>query len=85
MEFQPEFGWDGTVKYAGWLDIPSADLVSEKDACLAPLLQRQVQTARRSSFVILDTWHRLQSPKMWPTSSFKQQSLHEQKDRASAL
>lgn len=49
MDFQPGFGWDDTVKYAGWLDIPSAYLVCEKDACLPPPLQRQMAEGAKSS------------------------------------
>ncbi|KUI59774.1 (S)-hydroxynitrile lyase [Cytospora mali] len=49
LTFQPGFGWDGKVEYAGWTEIPSAYLICEKDACLPPPLQRQIAEAAKTS------------------------------------
>jgi len=39
---QPATGWDGTVSYAGWKDVPSVYLVCENDQCIPPSLQEQL-------------------------------------------
>ncbi|KAF3766652.1 alpha/beta-hydrolase [Cryphonectria parasitica EP155] len=49
LSFQSGFGWDNTIQYAGWLEIPSAYLVCEKDACFPPPLQRQIAEGAKSS------------------------------------
>lgn len=42
LGFQPGRDWDGVVEYAGWMEIPSAYLVTDKDACLPAPLQEQI-------------------------------------------
>ena len=42
LQTQPATGWDGTVTYCGWKDVPSVYLVCEKDACIPPQLQLQL-------------------------------------------
>lgn len=58
LTFQPGFGWDGIVKYAGSLDIPSACLVCEKDACFPPSMQKQIaEAAKRFPIESCDAGH----------------------------
>ena len=39
---QPSEGWDQTVTYGGWKDVPSVYLVCENDQVLPPPLQLQM-------------------------------------------
>ena len=39
---QPAAGWDDTVTYCGWKEVPSVYLVCEGDACLPTGLQLQL-------------------------------------------
>lgn len=58
LNFQPGFGWDNTVKYAGWLEIPSAYFVCEKDACFPPSLQRRLaEDVKSFPIVACDAGH----------------------------
>lgn len=46
------------MEYAGWLDVPSDDLVCEKDACIPHPLQRQTAgEAKRSPIEACDAGH----------------------------
>ena len=42
LSFQPASGWDATVEYAGWQEIPSGYMICEKDAAIPKDLQRQI-------------------------------------------
>ncbi|PYH78141.1 alpha/beta-hydrolase [Aspergillus uvarum CBS 121591] len=42
LRAQPARGWDGTVEYAGWRDVPSVYLVCEGDRALPVGLQEQL-------------------------------------------
>ncbi|PSS02403.1 Alpha/beta hydrolase fold-1 [Coniella lustricola] len=48
LTFQPGFGWDGTVKYAAWTEIPSAYLICEKDACIPVAFQKLMAEGAKS-------------------------------------
>lgn len=39
---QPAAGWDNTITYTGWKDVPSVYLVCEGDQALPPSLQEQL-------------------------------------------
>ncbi|MCJ1402764.1 hypothetical protein MMC11_005985 [Xylographa trunciseda] len=39
---QPAEGWDGTVTYCGWKDVPSVYLICESDGAIPPPLQLQL-------------------------------------------
>ncbi|KAA8568756.1 hypothetical protein EYC84_007750 [Monilinia fructicola] len=48
LKSQPAFGWDGTITYAGWKDVPSVYLVCENDQCIPQPLQEQLAGAAGS-------------------------------------
>ena len=39
---QPAEGWDGTVTYCGWREVPSVYIVCEKDQLIPPPMQEQI-------------------------------------------
>lgn len=45
---QPAFGWDGTITYTGWSDVPNVYIICEKDACLPESLQIQLAQSASS-------------------------------------
>ncbi|ESZ98066.1 hypothetical protein SBOR_1597 [Sclerotinia borealis F-4128] len=48
LKSQPASGWDGTITYAGWKDVPSVYLVCENDQCIPQPLQEQLAGAAGS-------------------------------------
>ena len=42
LKSQPAAGWDDTVTYCGWNEVPSVYLVCEGNACLPTALQLQL-------------------------------------------
>ena len=42
LKSQPASGWDDTVTYCGWKDVPSVYLVCEGDQAIPPPLQEQL-------------------------------------------
>lgn len=42
LQPQPSEGWDETITYCGWRDVPSVYLVCENDQVLPPQLQFQL-------------------------------------------
>ena len=42
LQIQPAAGWDDTVTYGAWKDVPSVYLVCEGDACIPPEMQLQM-------------------------------------------
>jgi len=61
MQCQPAEGWNDTVTYGGWKDVPSLYLVAEEDKVLPAEWQQQfaamagseVETARAGHMVML--------------------------------
>ena len=39
---QPAAGWDSTVTFCGWRQVPSVYVVTENDKCIPPALQLQL-------------------------------------------
>lgn len=39
---QPAEGWDDTITYCGWKEVPSVYLVCEKDQVIPPPMQTQI-------------------------------------------
>lgn len=48
LRSQPASGWDGTIAYTGWKDVPSVYLVCENDQCIPQPLQEQLAEAAGS-------------------------------------
>lgn len=42
LQSHPASGWDDTITYCGWKDVPSVYLVCENDGCIPPPLQLQL-------------------------------------------
>lgn len=48
LKSQPASGWNGTITYTGWKDVPSVYLVCENDQCIPQSLQEQLAGAAES-------------------------------------
>ncbi|OKL62293.1 hypothetical protein UA08_02305 [Talaromyces atroroseus] len=54
---QPSQGWDDTVTYTGWKDVPSVYLICEQDALLPVFLQEQFAGLANSKIVRCSAGH----------------------------
>lgn len=54
---QPASGWNGTVTYAGWKDVPNVYLICEKDQAIPPPLQEQLAGMAGSKVERCDSGH----------------------------
>jgi len=60
MEIQPARGWDGTVTYCGWREVPSVYILAERDALLPVQLQTHFAETAGSKIVKIDGGHMVQ-------------------------
>lgn len=44
MQCQPSRGWDGTVEYCGWREVPSVYVICEEDRMVPPSFQQQLSS-----------------------------------------
>ena len=54
---QPAEGWNGTIRYCGWKDVPSVYLVCEKDQVLPLEIQLQMAGLAGSEVVRCSSGH----------------------------
>jgi len=57
LKSQPAEGWDDTITYAGWTDVPSVYLVCEGDQCIPPPMQEQLASLAGSRVERCDAGH----------------------------
>lgn len=57
MQPQPAAGWDETITYCGWKDVPSVYLVCNKDQAIPPPVQMQMAAAAGSKIEECDAGH----------------------------
>lgn len=53
----PGDGWNGTVTYCGWRDVPSVYVLCTQDATIPPPLQEQLAASAGSKVEKLDAGH----------------------------
>lgn len=44
VQCQPSRGWDGTIDYCGWKDVPSVYIICEEDKMIAASFQEQMSS-----------------------------------------
>ena len=54
---QPAAGWDSTVTFCGWRQVPSVYVVTEDDKCIPPAMQLQLAETAGSKVVKCGSGH----------------------------
>ncbi|PMD41606.1 alpha/beta-hydrolase [Hyaloscypha variabilis F] len=57
LKCQPGEGWDQTIQYCGWRDVPSVYLICDGDKCLPPPVQEQCAKLAGSEVVRCGAGH----------------------------
>ncbi len=60
MSFQPAHGWDKTITYCGWREVPSVYILAEQDNLIPPAIQTHCAELAGSEIIRLDGGHMLQ-------------------------
>ncbi|KJZ79772.1 hypothetical protein HIM_00486 [Hirsutella minnesotensis 3608] len=63
MQAQPGKGWDGMIRFAGWLHIPLTYIIAERDQTITPDMQEHFASAAGATIKRLDAGHMVQLSK----------------------